>query len=690
MEGAAQKQTARDGAGKSAEERLRDHERLLQLLTEVIPQHVWIALPDGSLDYCNLRLLHYVGRSMEEMLGSAFAGIFHPDDRTHVLQTWRESFSSEGPFEGEWCVRGADGNYRRFFTIGLPVRDSKGEIVNWYGTNTDIEDRRTAEVSLQASEDRWKRVFENSAVGIALTDLKGRFENTNAAYQNLVGYTEDELRKLTFLDITAEEFEEQNRALAVDLLERTRQQFDIEKQYRRKDGTLIWVRNNVSLVPGADGSTRYMMAIVENISERKRAEKALQESEERFRYLADALPEVIWITALDPDKILYTSPSFERIWGLTVEELYRNPRLWTDTIHPDDRERVSDTFTRWITGEDISHHNVEYRIVQPNGATRWIHERGVLSLDEQGKPRLASGISTDITERKLAEQTLRQSESYLAEAQRLSHTGSWAWNPGTGDIRYWSEECYRVLGFDPAGPPPRFETFFQRIHPDDQAATRERFEKAIRERADFEFDYRIVHPDSGSRNIHAVGHPVVSPSGDLSEFVGTVIDITEHRRAEEELQQLIDFIPQLIVVLGPDGKWIRANRLALDYAGLTLGQFRSRDVFPTAIHPDDAENMRTERERGLASTEPFETEARILGTDGTYRWFLFRYKPLLEQGSVSRWYTTATEIEARKQEEERVQKENLALREEIAQVSMSEEIVGASRFAGPPLQRSMR
>jgi PAS domain S-box-containing protein len=187
-----------------------------------------------------------------------------------------------------------------------------------------------------------------------------------------------------------------------------------------------------------------------------------------------------------------------------------------------------------------------------------------------------------------------------------------------------------------------------------------------------------------------VGHPVVSPSGDLSEFVGTVIDITEHRRAEEELQQLIDFIPQLIVVLGPDGKWIRANRLALDYAGLTLGQFRSRDVFPTAIHPDDAENMRTERERGLASTEPFETEARILGTDGTYRWFLFRYKPLLEQGSVSRWYTTATEIEARKQEEERVQKENLALREEIAQVSMSEEIVGASRFAGPPLQRSMR
>jgi PAS domain S-box-containing protein len=167
MEGAAQEQTARDGAGKSAEEKLR-------LLTEVIPQHVWIALPDGSVDFCNQRLLDYVGCSTEEMLGSALANIYHPEDRTRLLQTWRESLSSERPFEGEWRVRGASGSYRWFFTTGLPLRDSEGKIVEWYGTNTDIEDRRTAEASLRASEGRWKRVFENSAVGIALTDLKGR------------------------------------------------------------------------------------------------------------------------------------------------------------------------------------------------------------------------------------------------------------------------------------------------------------------------------------------------------------------------------------------------------------------------------------------------------------------------------------------------------------------------------------
>jgi PAS domain S-box-containing protein len=147
-------------------------------------------------------------------------------------------------------------------------------------------------------------------------------------------------------------------------------------------------------------------------------------------------------------------------------------------------------------------------------------------------------LEAESRERKEAEEGLRRSEAYLAEAQRLSHTGSWAWTPATGDIRYWSEECYRVLGFDPQGGQPRFETFFQRIHPDDQVRTREKLERARREKTDFELDYRIVHPAGEIRDIHVVGHPVLSPSADLAEFVGTVIDVTERKRAEEERERL--------------------------------------------------------------------------------------------------------------------------------------------------------
>src|SRR6266487_3981971 len=153
--------------------------------------------------------------------------------------------------------------------------------------------------------------------------------------------------------------------------------------------------------------------------ERERTEAALRESEERFRRMADAIAEVIWFTALEPEKVLYCSPSFERIWGLRVEKLYENPRLWIEAIHPDDRERVTGIFSRWVAGEEVNYHNIEYRIVRPDGTMRWIHERGVLRINEKGQPYLASGISTDITERKRAEEGLRRGDAYLAEAQKL-------------------------------------------------------------------------------------------------------------------------------------------------------------------------------------------------------------------------------------------------------------------------------
>jgi PAS domain S-box-containing protein len=142
-------------------------------------------------------------------------------------------------------------------------------------------------------------------------------------------------------------------------------------------------------------------------------------------------------------------------------------------------------------------------------------------------------------ETKVAERTaeLRRSEAYLAEAQRLSQTGSWAWSPEEG-IRYWSEECYRVLSFDPQGGLPQHEDFIQRLHPDDQPAFRELIQTVSREKTEFEANYRIVHLDGPIRDIHVVGHPVLSTSGHLVEFVGTVIDVTERRRAEQERARL--------------------------------------------------------------------------------------------------------------------------------------------------------
>src|ERR1700726_635163 len=232
----------------------------------------------------------------------------------------------------------------------------------------------------------------------------------------------------------------------------------------------------------------------------------------------------------------------EIIWSEETFRIFQYDRTTTPTvelvlqrIHPEDAPLVKQTIERAAqAGKNFEH---KYCLLMPDGSVKHVHIVARALRDESGSVEFVGAVM-DVTVAKQAEETLRESEAYLAEAQRLSHTGSWATTPATGDIRYWSEECYRVLGFDPHGGQPRFETFFQRIHPDDQRRLEqveraiERAKRASGDKTGFEFDYRIVHPGGEIREIHTVGHPVFSPSGDLVEYVGTVIDITERKRAE--------------------------------------------------------------------------------------------------------------------------------------------------------------
>ena len=204
----------------------------------------------------------------------------------------------------------------------------------------------------------------------------------------------------------------------------------------------------------------------------------------------------------------------------------------------------------------------------------------------------------------------------------------------------------------------------------------------------------LPHRASGwpVRDIHVVGHPVLSTSGHLVEFVGTVIDVTERKTAEEkireqemELRQMLDLAPQQVAVFGPGGERLYANRIALDYVGLSLEEWRQKpgNIFAPGgfLHPDDRERVARAYSDGTRSGgSAFELELRIQGADGNYRWFLFRCNPLHDdKGQVKRWYLASTDIDERKRAEEKLQQENIALREEIDKASMFEEIVGTSR-----------
>lgn len=400
---------------------------------------------------------------------------------------------------------------------------------------------REAHWQVTRNEERWRSVFENSAIGVALTDLNGRFFGTNPVFQSMVGYGESELRELTFLDITDEKYRSINRELITELISGERGQFQIEKQYRTKDGDAVWVRNHVSVVPGTERVPRFLMAIVEDITDRKRSEEALRASEVRMRQVLDTIPTLAWCNLADgPNEFL--NKAWVEYTGLSLEA--SNGWGWQVAFHPEDLPLVMDKWKAMIISGEGG--DIEARIRRYDGVYRWFLIRAEPFHDEARNVVRWYGTSTDIDDRKRAENKLRRSEAFLAEGQHLARIGNFSWRVSTDEI-VWSDQLCRIFEFE-QGSVVTLERIATRVHPGDLAMLDDMIAQARRGAGDFEYEHRLLMPDGSVKYLHLVAHGMRDNRGEL-EYIGAVQDVTARRTSEEALAKARSELAQVARVM---------------------------------------------------------------------------------------------------------------------------------------------
>src|SRR6266481_7715131 len=306
-----------------------------------------------------------------------------------------------------------------------------------------------------------------------------------------------------------------------------RKPFENEVRLRRAaDGEYRWFLVRISPLCDGRGNIVKWHGVLTDIEDRKRAEQKLRD-------VIETMPTMVWIARTDGSNE-FGNRRWQEYTGLSHERTVGSG--WQDAVHPADLKRHWEKWCASLASGEPFENEVRYRRAV-DGQYRWFLSRAVPLRDGKGEIVKWYGVSTDIEERKRAEQALKRSEEYLAEGQRLTHTGSWALNVVTRRALHSSAEHTRMFGFDPEKGIPSFEEFLQRVHPEDQEHVLETFQTLTQLGGDLDLRYRIAVPGSPVTYVHAIGHPVLK-SGTPGEYVGITIDITERRRIEEERERL--------------------------------------------------------------------------------------------------------------------------------------------------------
>ncbi|HEX6878913.1 MAG TPA: PAS domain-containing protein, partial [Terriglobales bacterium] len=380
---------------REAEERLRESEEKFRTLADFIPQMVWMCTPDGLNIYFNQRWVEYTGMSLDESYGRGWNTPFHDDDKQKAWDAWNKAVAMGGAYQVESRLRAADGTYRWFLMQGTPLRDSGGEVVKWFGTCTDIEDMKQSEAALRESEQRFSNAFHTSPAAITITRIAdGKFVDVNPAFLDLFGFSREEVVGHTSVEL--------NMLTAASRRDLIRAQLESgglrheELLTHTKSGRpiqLLFSSQPMSLA----GRPHHVTTLID-ITDRKQAEQALRESEDRFRTLADFVPQMVWMCT--PDGLnVYFNQRWVDYTGMSLEESYG--RGWNTPFHDDDKQTAWDAWNKAVVTGGT--YQVESRLRAADGNYRWFLMQGTPLRDATGEIVKWFGTCTDIEDIKKAE-----------------------------------------------------------------------------------------------------------------------------------------------------------------------------------------------------------------------------------------------------------------------------------------------
>ncbi|TIN72753.1 MAG: PAS domain S-box protein [Mesorhizobium sp.] len=514
---------------KRAEESLRKSENNLQTIIDTIPALVWSAKTDGAAEFFNRHYLEYVGLGLEQVRDSGWIATVHPNDVDALRSAWAATLAAARRGECEARLLRFDGSYRWFLCRMEPLFDDAGNIVKWYGVNTDIEAQKRAEAASRANEVDVRNIIDSIPALAWSAQPDGWVDFVNEHYLNFTGMPMEELLGWRWLAAVHPDDIEGLAKIWRDGIDTGLPQ-EAEGRLRRHDGTYRWFLFRSSSVRDKNWNVIKFYGFITDIEDRKRIEQALAASEAEARLAMDSIDGMICL--FTPEGVLNGgNRKLLEYFNLPLEEVMK----WATNgiTHPDDLQHCIESFMASVASGEP--YDFETRFRRFDGVFRWFQIRGLPLFNSQGEIIRWYGLLTDIDDRKRAEEKLKHSQMLLAEGQRMSLSGTFSWLVDSDELTF-SEELHRIFGFD-AGAQITFEAIQSRVHPDDLPLLAGKM-AVVRNGGDNpEYDIRLRMPDGAIKYLRVIGRLIKSDNG-RSECIGAVQDVTQKRLAEQARDEL--------------------------------------------------------------------------------------------------------------------------------------------------------